>query len=1048
MPPMDRACLSEESVIAFYEGRLSADALAALELHIDACADCRTWLSELAGAFGPVSPSAATTPVQGAHPRGANFVPQQLIANRYRVIRFIAQGGMGEVYEVEDTELKERIALKTVRAVVADDQRAISRQRREVLLARRVTHENVCRIFDFGSELRGDPLTFLTMELLDGESLSERLKRGRLSVADALPIATQMAAALDAAHRVGVIHRDFKPSNVMLQPSLKRGGGARVVVTDFGLARDSNGTQTGSLSHADDIIGSPEYMSPEQVEAAAVGPAADVYAFGMVLYEMVTGHLPFTGSSSLNVAIKRLQEAPPSPKRYTRDLPTRWEQVILRCLEREPRRRFTAAGEAIAALQGTAITPPANWATAEHRSRTRHLKRWFALSALLAAIAVGVALTTLRLWQQRQTNRITSKSGDSLIAPRRSLAIVGCRDLSNDQQEGWLGAALGEMLTTDLATGEELRVISTESVAKMRRDLALPLQNHYEGAALEQIRKRLSTDFIVVGSYLPEGAHDSGKVRVDLTLEEVKTGQTLVVLSETGAQKELIDLVARLGARLRGHLGLPLHPQLERESVARAMPRSPQAAQLYVEGLVHQRNFDLDGGRQRLEQAVKLEPDFPMAHAALADIYRNIGLAQKAIDEANLAFTHAGQLSREERLAIEANYRLLKREYAASIDLWRALYTFFPDNLNYGLMLAKAQITAGESPEAVKTLEALRALPPPLGDDPQIDSREALAYAKQGDWKQRLFYAERAMEKLKAMGARTLLAINQRSAAEALYFLGDLDRAKALFSESMRTSEAVGDKLGAVEASTSLADILSTQGHYAEAKPIYEAALAFHRQTGDQFGIADKLNGLAQIEQALGHTDAAKQLYEQSLVGFRNCSEREGIGNVLSNYADLLMAEGDLDGAEARLLQARDLFHQVGMTAHEGSTYGELGTVELRRGHLATARKQFETAIAMLKRVGDREKESMCLSDFAELERQEHHPDAAQKHVAAALAIATERRDQRTIVKSTLVLAELLLDAHENQRAEAELRKILQLVGDDKELAARAQALLSRAAPP
>src|SRR5262249_40853282 len=303
----------------------------------------------------------------GAAPRGPlfdqepTFVPGEMVAGRYRVERFIAFGGMGEVYEAEDTELKSRVALKTLRPDLAEDARILERFKREILLARRITHVNVCRIFDLGVHHGTRDVTSFTMELLGGDTLAQRLReKGKMAPAEALPLVRQMIAALEAAHREGIIHRDFKSANVMLvggDPSGSAGRGdgegsqpppwkTRVVVTDFGLARGTAGDPFATNVTADRLamMGSPAYMAPEQVEGEETTVASDVYSLGIVVYEMVTGRVPFEGDSAMSVAVKRLKELPPPPRRFAPDLDARWEDAILRCLEREPARRFPGVG--------------------------------------------------------------------------------------------------------------------------------------------------------------------------------------------------------------------------------------------------------------------------------------------------------------------------------------------------------------------------------------------------------------------------------------------------------------------------------------------------------------------------------------------------------------------------------------------------------------------------------------------------------------------------------------------------------------------------------
>ncbi len=292
------------------------------------------------------------------------FASGDTVAGRYTIMRFVARGGMGEVYEAADLELGTRVALKTIRAEIALNDRALDRFKREILLARMVTHPNVCRIFDLGRHEfppRDDqprlPVTFLTMELLEGETLAHRVATtGRFTTKEAWPLVLQMGEALAAAHRVGVVHRDFKSGNVMLVASPDNAP-LRAVVTDFGLARSSADTSPAVSTASGFVLGTPAYIAPEQVEGEEVTGAADQYALGVVMYEMVTGSTPFTGDTPLAVVVKRLKAPAPSPRAQVPDIDPRWEEVILRCLERDPRARFASIDELLTALRGDYTQP-------------------------------------------------------------------------------------------------------------------------------------------------------------------------------------------------------------------------------------------------------------------------------------------------------------------------------------------------------------------------------------------------------------------------------------------------------------------------------------------------------------------------------------------------------------------------------------------------------------------------------------------------------------------------------------------------------------------
>ncbi len=330
----------------------------------------------------PRTPSASAPPV---------FAAGQIVSGRYRIVRFLSRGGMGEVYEAEDLELKERVALKTLLPEIAADGRMINRFKQEIQLSRKISHRNVCRVFDLARHPADSSsleiIFFLTMEFLAGETLSAKLEReGRLSPEAALPLLEQMAEALDAAHRAGVIHRDFKPSNVMLVPCTE---GLRAVVTDFGLARsfvptgDTTATQTGTL------MGTLDYMAPELLSGGAASISSDVYALGTVAYQMVTGSLPFASGTPLAGAILRSKVAAPSPRSLAPELDAAWEQAILLALEADPTRRFSRASDFLKAIHGEARSV---------RVALPAMTRRRVTAAVLAAMVVAAGVVAWHAW--------------------------------------------------------------------------------------------------------------------------------------------------------------------------------------------------------------------------------------------------------------------------------------------------------------------------------------------------------------------------------------------------------------------------------------------------------------------------------------------------------------------------------------------------------------------------------------------------------------------------------------------------------------------------
>lgn len=327
------------------------------------------------------------------------FDTGDLVSGRFRIVRFIGRGGMGEVYEAEDEELGRRIALKTIRPEIAADERIIVRFMQEIQLSLKVTHSNVCRIYDIGHEKRAsstvgteETVTYLTMELLPGDSLAERLRRcGRMTTEEALPIVLQIISGLEAAHDTGIVHGDLKSSNVVLAPA--EDGRVRAVVTDFGLARLSSMVGQSETYHHAGGTGTPAYMAPEQVECGTVTTAADIYSLGIVMFEMVTGRLPFLADTPTLMANKRLQENAPVPRSIVSDLDRKWDRVILKCLERDPQSRFRMATDVAHALHRG------------HRLRLPYRRRKLVLSVCTCVLLVPLSLVGYRLWHASRPER-------------------------------------------------------------------------------------------------------------------------------------------------------------------------------------------------------------------------------------------------------------------------------------------------------------------------------------------------------------------------------------------------------------------------------------------------------------------------------------------------------------------------------------------------------------------------------------------------------------------------------------------------------------------
>lgn len=928
--------------------------------------------------------------------RAPSFAEGQRVAERYRVERFLARGGMGEVYAVEDLELHERVALKTVQPRVAADPEALERLKRELRLARRVTHPNVCRLFDLGLHVGegGQEVYFLTMELLEGQMLQALLRQGRLRPEQALEVAGQVAAGLDAAHAAQVIHRDLKPSNVALVPSPGAPGGQRVVVVDFGLAasglpeRDAWETQEGTL------LGSPSYMSPEQVEGLALTPASDVYAFGVVLYEMVTGRVPFVGPNAAATAVLRLRQPPPSPRLWAPELPPVWESVLLRCLAREPQERYARAGEAVVALRESLEAAPA------HRARP---------------------------------------------APRRTVAVLPPRNLSARADKAWLSTALAELLAAELAVSGQVRTLPGEAVARMHRELALPEPGSLAVDTLVRMHEHSGVDLVLTGAFLALGEAEEALLRVDVRLQECLGGEVLAQLTESGPERELLGWVVRMGAVLRERLRLePPAPGPAHER-RRALPTVAEAVRPYAEGLAALRRHEAALAAERLQQALALEPGFAPAWSALAAACQQLFHQEQAREAAGRAYALSSGLCREERLLVEGRYHEACCDWELALEAYRTLFDFFPDTLEYGLALAAAQVAAGRLGEAQATAEALRRLPPPRCEDARIELAAARVAAAAADFAQALRHAEAAVVRARRAGQRLLVATALIEAGYAWRNLGEPLRAVEMMEESERLYLEGGDRGGAARALLLRAMALVDVGRLWQAEGVLAVALGVARELRSEAMEAELLENEAWLSCHLGRLNGALERARRVLELY------ERLGLVADAVRARVLAgmvgrcRGEWEQAQRLLEAGQRGAGLLGDGYTEAWACYELGLVQLEQGQPVEARLYLERALALRQAHGLRVFVAETELGLARVELEQGRPEESLRLAERALAalLAQPSADRQGLAHVARALT--LLARGEPQQARAVLQRARALAGSSESVLVGAELVLAEA---
>jgi len=534
------------------------------------------------------------------HPTRFLLSPGDCLAGRFEIIRPLGAGGMGEVYEAHDRELGARVALKTLRPELVHDPKNRERFKHEILNGRKVTHPNICRIYDLAPDYSHEG-TFLafTMELLGGETLGAYLEQQpgkRLPVEEALPLARQMAAGLDALHAEDIIHRDFKPGNVIL---VRQGDSTQVRITDFGLARSTE-TPGQTLSGSKDIVGTPIYMAPEQLtgERAKVSPATDVYALGLVLYEMVTGARAYPAETLGENILQKTQGPPAPPRERYPGLDEKWNTAIQRCLEQEPEDRPGSPGEVVAALEGEVALPRLKGARSRKRTRDRawadpHL-RWGAAAAVL--IFLALAASFLR--------QIGSEGRQRTVAVLPFEVLPGDPELSAFADG--LMATITRRLTQFEGMNESLIVMAPSTV--LGRGVADP------AAAFE----KLGVNYAVEGDFQASGE----RLVLTLTLVDTVEGHQLDTAIVTGLRGNALAIQEGAVRRLANMLDLRIQPEHLGPETA-ASEAELGAAQFYTAGVGYLQRSDvtanIENAITQFQRAIELDEEYALAYAGLCE---------------------------------------------------------------------------------------------------------------------------------------------------------------------------------------------------------------------------------------------------------------------------------------------------------------------------------------------------------------------------------------------------------------------------------------------
>jgi predicted ATPase/Tfp pilus assembly protein PilF len=894
-----------------------------------------------------------------AGPEASRFAAGEQVAGRYVIRGLLGRGGMGEVYEAWDEELSIPVALKTLHVQAGTE--ALQRLKREGMLARSVSHPNVCRVYDLGRHGEDGGVWFLTMEVLRGETLEERLRaHGRIPPESALRIAEQMAAGLGAAHQAGVVHRDFKTANVMLV-----GGdtGEQAVVTDFGIAQAPEKAPGQKLEPQ--RFGTPAYMAPEQVQGEQFGPAADIYALGIVLYEMVTGTLPFTAGSPIEAARRRLEEEAPSPRCVVPELDEQWERVIRRCLDRDPRRRFALAEEVSLALTGRA--PRTHVGGLDVMPLARHtlpaerdvfVGRESEIEALGGHLAGTAHLVTLLGAGGMGKTRLAIHYGWQRLADWPG-GIWFC-DLTEARSLDGIAAAVAVPLGVQLGRGDPIDELG-RAIAGRGRCLMI-IDN------FEQV--------------------------VDLA------AMTLVRWLESARE-------ARFVVTSRERLGLG---EMEEVHEVKPLPLGPGMELFEARARWLRPGLELvDEEAKSAREIVRLVDGMPLAIELAAARMRVMSAAQIAAQmRRRFQLLTGGRSARHETLevAIDGSWDLLTQWEKAT---WAQCGVF-----EGGLTLESAErvLDLGAWPEAPWVVDVMQS----LVDKSLLQTRVPRMQPGEGVPEVRLgmfvSLQEYARQKLREEGAianggsglSAALAAEERHGRcyarfgtqeqiDGLDQHGGEGRRHGLGRElenlvaACQRAVARGDRETALATYRAASHVLFLRGPLAMAVKLGREVLACMPGAEHRAPI---LFLLGWAELISGRMDEAERHLEAALAIYRELGDRGNEGVVSGTLAILLMNQGLMKEAHANFEHELAIDRELHNQYREGIVLLNLGQCYRRQGQMEEARAHFEAALALCREVGNRRVEGMLLNNLGQLHRKQGRMEEARTHLEAALAIDRE----------------------------------------------------------